>query len=356
VVKFKEKEIIASLVIMLVIIVLIVPIKITDHINTEAKVIPAREWILQKSEDGSIRISDIDHRKNIIYNVSAYQVERGDFIEFNMHEALAEMNKISKNDTIGFIRSIQTERELASLKRDLVNAESFLQMSKAGEKESVIQMAKERVSQAQIQRDNQRKIVERKKKLFENNLLSEEEYEINKNTATIYELELLESEASLADLQTGSKPEEIALYQNEVVSTKIEIQRIHDLMEKFTLRSPMDGFLYKVFSTDTLLIIGDTLSVVIIPVRSDEIAKVQVGQNFSIDLDLNETGKSPIGKIININKITEYINQNATIMVTGLISTPVQNIPVNAVLGCSVETESITFRDYIFDFVISIFK
>ncbi|MEJ2543478.1 MAG: hypothetical protein P8Y99_05375 [Calditrichaceae bacterium] len=354
--KIRKKEIGYIIGAVLIIIVLLLPIKITNHINSEAKIIPAREWILQKSEDGSIRISDVDHRKNIVHNVSAYQVERGDFIEFRMNNTLADLNEISKNDTIGIIYSVETERELANLNRDLANAESFLKVSKTGEKEAIIKMAQERVNQAKIQLENQEKIVERKKKLFENNLISEEEYEINKNTAIIYERELLEAKANLANLKTGAKPEEIALYENEVISTKLEIQRINELLSKFTLQSPMDGYLYRVFSTDTLLIIGDTLSVAVIPVRSEDINKITIGQAFTINMNLNETGLQPEGKIININKMTEYIDQKATILVTGIISVPLKKLPINAVLGCAIETESILLRDYIFDFVISIFK
>ena len=354
--KLTKKETGYVSIVFILIILLILPIKITNNINSEAKIIPAREWILQKSEDGSIRISDIDHRKNIVHNVSAYQVERGDFIEFKMNEALADLNKISKYDTIGVIRSVTTERDLANLNRDLTNAESFLKMSKTGEKEAIIKMAMERVNQAQTQLENQEKIVERKKKLFETNLISQEDYEINKNTAIIYERELLEAKANLANLQTGAKPEEIALYENEVSSTKLEIQRINELMSKFTLQSPIDGYLYRVFSMDTLLIIGDTLSVAIIPVRSSDISKIRLGQTFNLNLQINETGLNPTGKIININKMTEYMDQKATVLATGLISNPIKNLPINAVLGCTIETETVLLRDYIFDFIISIFK
>ena len=354
--KFTKKEVGYIIAIIFLIILLILPIKINDQINTEAKIIPAREWILQKSEDGSIRISDIDHRKNIVHNVSSYQVERGDFIDFKMNEALADLDEISKNDTIGLISSIATEREFAILNRDLATAESFLKISTTGQKEMFIYMARELFNQVRVKLENQNKIVERKAKLFENNLISEEEYEINKNTAILYERELLEAQANLADIQSGAKPEEIALYKNEVVTTKLEIQRLQDLKDKFTLCSPMDGFLYKVFSTDTLLIIGDTLSVAIIPIRSDDIANIHVGQSFLINIDISETGLNPTGKIININRMTEYMDQNATIFVTGLISKSVKNIPINAVLGCSIETESVILRDYIFDFIVTIFK
>ncbi len=354
--KLTKKEISSIIVATLFILLFILPIKITDHINSEAKIIPAREWILQRSEDGSIHISDIDHRWNMVRNVSAYQVERGDFIEFKMHKALAELDEISENDTIGIVHSVQTERELANLNRDLATAESFLRISRTGEKASIIAMATESVNQARIQLENQNKIVKRKERLFKNNLISEEEYEINKNLSNLYERQLLEAQANLLNIQTGAKPEEIALYENEVITTKREIQRVKDLMDKFTLRSPMDGFLYKIYSTDTLLIIGDTLSVAIIPIRSDDITQIRIGQIFSINLGYTETGLNPTGKIISISKMTEYMDQKATILATGLIAKPIKNLPINAILGCSIETESVILRDYIFDFLISIFK
>ena len=107
---------------------------------------------------------------------------------------------------------------------------------------------------------------------------------------------------------------------------------------------------------DTLLIIGDTLSVAIIPVRSSDISKIRLGQTFNLNLQINETGLNPTGKIININKMTEYMDQKATVLATGLISNPIKNLPINTVLGCTIETETVLLRDYIFDFIISIFK
>ena len=134
----------------MVVIAFIILIRIKNHINSEAKIITACEWILQKSQDGSIRICDLDHPINIVHSISSYQVEHGYFIEFNMNKAVADVNTISIKDTIGMIRSFTTERDLANLNRDLANAESFLKMSQTGEKEAIIKMAKDCVNQAQI--------------------------------------------------------------------------------------------------------------------------------------------------------------------------------------------------------------
>ncbi|MBN1407273.1 MAG: hypothetical protein JW956_05770 [Calditrichaceae bacterium] len=354
--KLRKKEIGYIIGAVLTIIVLLLPIKITNHIKSEAKIIPAREWILQKLEDGSIQIIDKDYQKNLVHSISAYQVVRGDFVEFKMNEELANRNKIFKNEIIGTIESISTERELANLKRDLNEAESYLRMSKTGEKETAITMAREIVNKSKIQLENQNIIADRKKKLFEKNIISQEEYEIEKNLADLYKYELLEAEANLANLKAGAKPEEIALYQDMVQATRQEIQHIYDLKEKFTLRAPLDGQLYRIFSTDTLLIIGDTLSVAVIPVRSDDMNRIQIGQTFTLNLQLDETGSNPMGTIINVNKITEYIDQRATVLITGRISDSIRNLPLNAVLGCTIKTESVLLRDYIFDFIISVFK
>lgn len=352
----KKNGIVISVVLVVVILILILPIKITNTINVQANIIPAREWILQKADDGSIQIIDKDHRKNIVHTVSAYQVVRGDFIEFHMNEKLADKDIIEKNELIGRIESIETERQLAGLKKELGEAKSYLLVSQTGEKETVVKMAEEVVNKMRIQLENQNKIVERKRRLFENNIISEEEYEIEKNMADLYKYELLEAKANLADLQTGAKPEEIALYKKLVTTTKMEIQRINQLMDKFTLRSPMDGWIYRVFSNDTLLIIGDTMSVSIMPVMSSDINKISIGQNFRINADINETGTKPTGKIIHINKTTNYMNKKATILITGLINEPLQKVAAHSILPCSIETEPIVVRDYIINFIKIIFK
>jgi len=352
----KKNGIILTITAIIIILVLTLPIKIPNEINTEAKIIPAREWILQKSEDGSIQVIDKDHRKNIVHNMSAYQVVRGDFVEFQMNDELANRDRINKNDFVGRIKSIETERQLASLKRDLSEAESYLQISKTGEKETAIQLAQEIVKKSQIQLENQTKIAERKRTLFEKKIISEEEYEIEKNLADLYKYELLEAQANLADLRAGAKPEEIALYRQMVSTTEAEIQRIKDLMDKFTLKSPINGRIFRVFSNDTLLIIGDTLSVAIIPVQAKNLSEIKIGQKFTINEEMHTNGIKPSGEIININKTADYLNQKVTIMLTGLINESMENVPSHTILPCTIVTEPIVLRDYIFNFIKIIFS
>ncbi|MEJ2052444.1 MAG: hypothetical protein P8X42_00875, partial [Calditrichaceae bacterium] len=325
-------------------------------ISAKAKIIPAREWILRKSQDGSIQIVDKDHRKNIIHSVSAYQVERGDFVEFRMNENLANNDLIKKDDLIGRIHSIETERELAELKKQLSEARSYLNMSQTGAKATKINVAEEIVNKLQLQLKNQSEIVERKKKLFQNNIISEEEYQIEKNIEDLYRSELLEARANVTDIKSGAKPEEIDLYQNMVKTTKMEIEHVEELLDKFTLKSPLSGRIYRVFSEDTLLIIGDTMSVAVLPIPANDISKVKIGQQLIINADLNETGIKVTGNIININKTSNYLNNKDNIVITGSLDKATPNVPSNTIMPCIIKTEPLILRNYIFNFIKIIFS
>jgi len=352
-VDWKERKGIVGLLVTVVIIIIVflLPLKIPYSIHVEGKILPAREWILQKQLDGSILITENDHRKNIVNKVSAYQVDRGDFVEFSLNPKIYEKNVISKNDTIGLISSNETARQLAELKGRLSSAQASLDVSLAGEKETIVRIAEEQLNQAKERLANQRKILERKNDLYENKLISEEEYEIVKTTANILELELVAAQANLENLKSGAKPEQIDFLRIEIQSIEEEINMLQDRLKKFTLKSPMDGRLLTLFSSDTLLIVGDTISAVIMPVNMKYHSSIQKAQEFTVDLRLANSTEKVQGQIKKISNVIRYINNQEVLFVTGITNSPLESLPINMVVPCSIEGDGLTLRQHIFRYL-----
>lgn len=354
---WKEKKGIVSLIVFVfvIIVILFFPIKLPYSIHVEGKILPAREWILQRQLDGSILITENDHRNNIINNITAYQIDRGDFVEFNLNPNLYNKSTISKNDTIGIISSNETSRQLAELKGRLSSAQANLNVSLTGEKETVVKIAREQLNQAKERLANQKKILERKNDLYEQKLISEEEFDIVKTSAKILELELVATQANLDNLKSGAKPEQINFLKAEIKSVEEEINMLQDRLKKFTLLSPMDGRLLTVFSSDTLLIVGDTLSAVIMPVSIKYHSSLQNAQSFKVDFSLRPSINEVQGRIIQISNIISYINNNEVLFVTGILDKPLNSLPINMVLPCTIEVEELILRQHIFRFLNSIF-
>lgn len=349
---WKERKGLIGLIgfLLVALILILLPVKIPYTITVEGKLYPAREWILVKQLDGSIQITEKDNRINLTNKVTTYQIDRGDLVEFYLNPEIQSKNYISRNDTIGIIISNETIRQLAELKSTLAVARGNLLITQTGQKETTLNIAQEQVNQAREKWDYQNKLLVRKKKLYDRRFISDEEFDLVQSTARVLELELLAAQANLHDLKSGAKPEEIALYQSEIKGIEEEVQALEDRLKKLTLAAPLDGNLIKVFFGDTLLIVGDTSTVVVMPVNIKYLSDLSLNQDIRIS-NKNLSGTSMEGAIFNLGRMTRYLNNEEIVLVTGIIRRRLENIPMNVVVTCSIKTKGVTIRQYLIKFI-----
>lgn len=328
-------------------IVLVIPIKIPYSINIEGKIIPAKEWILSKKIDGSIQVTERDHLNFLTHQITTYQVERGDLVEFILHPAISTQASIGRGDTIGFIRSNETERQLAELKGRLVSAQANLAVAASGEKETTRQIAVEQVNQAKARLENQKHILNRNRELFEQNLISEEEYQFHSMNTRVMELDLLAAQAVLADLSSGAKPEQIDFYRNEIESIKEEIDVLNNRLDSFVLTSPFFGNVFKVFSEDTLLIVADTLVAVLMPLNIKYLPDISTGQEFTMTSRHGHQSINASGKLVAVSRVTRFMNNEEIFLAVGELRQSVKMLPLNRIISCSIQGAAISPREYV---------
>lgn len=328
-------------------IVLLIPIKIPYSINLEGKIIPANEWILSKKIDGSIQVTERDHLNFLTHQITTYQVERGDLVEFILHPAISTQASIGRGDTIGFIRSNETERQLAELKGRLVSARANLAVAASGEKETTRRIAVEQVNQAMARLENQKHILNRNRELFEQNLISEEEYQFHSMNTRIMELDLLAAQAVLADLSSGAKPEQIDFYRKEIESIKEEIDVLNNRLDSFILTSPFCGDAFRVFSEDTLLIIADTSIAVLMPLNIKYLADISTGQEFTMTSRHGHRTIKADGKLVAISRVTRFMNNEEIFLAVGELQQSMKMFPINRIISCSIQGAAITPREHV---------
>lgn len=326
--------------------VLLLPLKIPYSINIEGKIIPAKEWILSKKVDGSIQVTERNHLDFLTHQITTYQVDRGDLVEFILHPALGNRFRIGPGDTIGFIRSNETERQLAQLKGRLALAQANWAVAASGEKETTRQIAVEQVNQAKTRLENQQHILNRNRELFEQNLISEEEYQLHSMNTRIMELELLAAQAVLADLSSGAKPEQIDFYRKEMKIIEEEIDVLNNRLDSFILTSPFYGNVFKVYSQDTLLIIADTSIAVLMPLNIKYLADISIGQEFTMTGRQGHQTIKADGKLVAVSRVTQFMNNEEIFLAVGELQQSVKMLPLNRIISCSIQGAAITPREY----------
>ncbi len=336
----------------LLVIILFMPIKLPNNIRLAGKIIPAREWILQRNNDGSMVTTFHDYRNGLIPNYSSKLAERGDELEFILVPHMNKSGFVSHGDTIGFVISNEIERKLAELKGEMGVARANLELAGASEKMSIIEQAKKEVALSREKARLQKNILEREQKLFDNRLISEEEFQITQSTARVYEIEAALADTRLKTVITGARPEQIHLIRSQISSMQEQIKVIEKRLMHYTLRSPIDGHLETLFSQDTVLMVGDTASLVVMPVNWTFRGKIIQGQKILIEIpELNQVF---FGKIIKLGNRVQVLNGEQVFWVWADIPKYPSNNPRNLIAVTKIISDSLTPGQYVLKFLKSI--
>ncbi len=338
----------------ILLLILFLPIHLPYSLVVQGKVLPGQLWLLQRETDGSMLVTLRDHRQNIVSSYTAYQVERGDVLSFNLSPRLHRDGQINTGDTIGFIHSNMITGEMASLRGDLEVARSMLDVNNTGEKKSLIEAARSQLSLSREQALLQNRILERQKDLYDSNLVSREMYEITQGTSKIYDLQASVAEAQLKALETGSKPEQIQLSLSQITSLESEIKVLEKRLDQFVLISPLDGELFTPFSAESLMFIADTSRLVYMPVGLRDLTEVKVAQIFQVRTPV--TAEEIKGKIIKVDQMIQRLNDQQVFFVIGLLEKRHTLLPLNQIIPCSIKGQSKTPWNYLGKIIQSIFN
>ena len=331
--------------VLILILILLLPIPLPYYLTTQGKIIPAKVWLLQRQTDGSLLVTLRDHLNNVVSSYTAYQVDRGDVLNFKLSPVLSLEGFVEAGDTVGQVQSNVINGEMARLRGALSVARSTLQVNESGEKESLINAARSQALLSREKAEVQQKILERQKDLYNRQLLSQEMYEITQGTTKIYDLEAAVAEAQLKALESGSKPEQIQLSLSEINSLKGEIEILEQRLNQCVLISPISGYLYTQFSPDTLFYIADTSQVAFMPIPMSGLTEVEVNQLVRVK---NEASTGAIqGKIYRVDKMIQRIDTRQVFFAIALLDNSSSVLPVNEIVSCTIRGKNRTPLKYL---------
>ena len=338
----------------LIIFILLFILEFENSITVNGKLVSKNEWILSKRPDGSLISTLYDRQNNIINHTSVYQIERGDIFAFNLNESILNKNYITPSDTIGVIESSATNMELTELEKKLAIAKGNLEINLTGTKEVLINQAKKELELAKERLILQNKIYNKQADLFKKNLISEDKLDNEKNIQKIYELQVQIAESNLINLQTGSKPEQIKMIKEEILSIEKEISVLNKKIKNYILFSPIKGNIYKTFTEDTIAYVGSEEIIAIIPIDIDYRQEIKNGQIVTIKN--NQYEAEIAGTIHNLGRMIKYLNNRQSIIATAVLNTNSKDVPVNLILEFEIKTENKTGFEYLLRFSKNIFN
>ncbi len=329
------------------------PISLSWTINVACKILPAREWLLMKNEDGSVLTIFGDYLQGRVENYSVMSVVRGDAFRFDLMPSLEPGDTVDAGEAVIRIYSHELARELSRLSGELAVAKASLAAMKSGEKEAVAQEAERALVLARERAVTDGLVFQRQDSLYQRRLISREAFELARSTSQMSAIEVAIAEARLQTVRTGAKPEEIRMIESQIEGLEAEIGVLSDQVGTLTLVSPFTGIFQSYPGSDTLCVVEDTARVILMPVPVIHLAEIAPGQ--SVKLRLPGRTEQLEGEVLRLEQRVRLVNRVQVVMVTAVVKGDAKAIPSNLVVMGFIETGRLSPAQYLKRWISDIF-
>ncbi|HCY77984.1 MAG TPA: hypothetical protein DHV28_18925 [Ignavibacteriales bacterium] len=328
------------------IIFLFLPIRINYNLSVKGKILPAREWVIYKGTDGRLTSQLINYKTGMSQSYDVTLFDRGDAMQFAFDTSVHSGSKIKVNDTIAVVYSNEIERQIENLKGQIISAKASLSLNLTGEKQAVIDEENKNLDYAFKQAEEQKKILDRMKVMYEKGLVSQEEYEITKGSYDLNLINISISKAKLQNVETGAKQEQIGFIKSQIVSLESELAVLKKRFEGFTITSPLDGIVIRKTNSDTLMTITDDSELILInPVKVND--KRYIIDSADVLIYANGVKQNVKARIFEIDNSVKIVNGIQVITVTSLIDGKTSELIPNLIVDCYIHTGKLSPLDYL---------
>jgi len=350
-----RNKFIYAAILVVVLVFLFLPIKIPYTISSKGKILPYQTWTLAKTTSGRLVTSLNNNSTGSNNGFSIIQFEQGDAVQFKLSSKVLNNKEISKGDTIGYIISTEIEKDIQKLKGELETARASLNVKTSSEKESVIEAEKNKLSFAEKELEEQTKIFERKKKLFDMDLISQQEFEADEARYELSKINISIAKERLRTVSSGAKSEEISFANTQINVLENEIDVLQKRFESNNILSPIDGLVGRAYSSDTIVVLNNTSKTVsLVPVKWDDIKKIAIGQSVSISSD--DLDAVINGEVIGIDNNIRFINNLQYVIVTILANESNKDFKNGLLVDCSFDCGDRTPLYILLDFLRPIYR
>lgn len=333
---------------------LMLPISLNWTIPVPCKILPAREWLLMKNEEGGVLATFSDYVQGSVENYTVMSIVRGDAFRFDLISTLKPGDMVGTGDTVVKIYSHELARQLSRLTGELAVAKASLAVMKSGEKQAITQEAERSLVLAREKAETQNLLFQRQDSLYQRRLISREAFDLARSTSQMSAIEVAIAEARLQTVRTGAKPEEIRMIEFQIEGLEAEISTLSDQMGTLTLVSPFLGIFQSSPGTDTLCVVEDTARVILMPVAAKYLSQVTPGQ--SVKLRVPGRARWFRGTVLRLEQRVRIINGVQVMMATATLNGGVKVLPSNLVIMGAIETGRLSPVQYLKRWIADVFR
>lgn len=317
-----RNSILTICVVICVSIALAVLIKIPETVSGSCLIDPARHWKLTEMRPGSYKTVTDDLLRGELRHYRVYQFDRPSFVDFSWAAGNGRGGQVAPGDVLATANSTSLSIELIERRTDLAEAESELKILKSGSKSTVLRHAQLSVKLAESELSAYLVQYDRQKNLFEQEILSSEDWEAFESRLDLLKLDVEIAQARHAELAAGSTPEKIEQSAVNIVSLQLEVAAIQSMIDALEIRTPIGGKLILQENTGSLLSVSncDTMIARILLPQS-QAQKPVVGQEMTLVIP-GFSGAEFIGDVLRIDQQITLTGAGPFITVYGRFENP----------------------------------
>ncbi len=225
----------------LLIMIFLIIFKIPYNIKAPCRIIAHHEWTLTQIQPDKLSAKLVKNDSNIVKYFSLLQFDRQDFVEFYMAPHIFQGISVKSGDVLGNIESSENRLLLVNLKGELEKAKASILSLSTGEKKELQAEAEQAIKYARAELNAFKPKLERSRVLYQQELISKEDWEIAEASYEALRLNIILQEARLKVLQTGEKKERIQITEADIKRLQDQIEILKRKIELEVIKSPMDG-------------------------------------------------------------------------------------------------------------------
>lgn len=352
----KKKLIYVSTGMVVLAMVLSLPVKFPYSVYGTGKVFAVNEWILGRTQDGRIISTMKNNQYGVITSYGGKEFTQKDVYNFFLNEDFGKNRYVKKGEKIGYLESNELQTQLITLKGQLDVEKALLRVSATGEKDQLVMEAANNLRLAGERLNIQNKLFQRSQKLYEDSLISAQEYELAMNNFQLAQIGVEVADAQLKTISSGEKPEQLNFVRKRISSLESQIANLEERLASLTISAPFSGILQQsrkdpavnveVNNVEPIVDLLDTSSyIVILPIHAKDLVFVKEGQ--IAELELFSAGCVMTAIVTNIDNGVQIIGGKQAAYVTAVIDKKCPGVMPGTIAQVIIDTDELTPLQYL---------
>lgn len=335
------------IIVLLLAAVIFAPVNVPFSIESVAKALPVRQWILLKSPDGSLSATLHDHRTGLATNTEGFQFDRGDLVHVEFFGTEGGSNFIGAGKTIATITSNRLSEQLVQLRNQLAVEKAGRSVVATGQKRQLVKQLEEEISLAKADLKLRQKILERTKQLYSGGLVALVDLEQAENAYEESEARVRVAEKALTVGNTGEKEETVSLASSKIASLEQQISFLEDKQNRYIIAAPFDGLVrFEITLDGERFLLEDTsATLLLIPIRLRDSRYVTPGMEIEIQLVDNQTTLR--STVLSVSERVEVLNMEQVVIAKASVMQGKEMLPAGMPIRCRIHCGEVRVAEFL---------